>query len=49
LYSIFYPWLYNYDKKEEDSVIVEDMEEWETPEFITVRKKKTKREGGQLA
>jgi len=25
------------------------MEEWETPEFITVRKKKTKREGGQLA
>jgi integrase/recombinase XerD len=45
--KFFFCWLYNYKIKnddEEDSKIVEDMKEWETPEFVRIRKKKTKRE-----
>jgi integrase/recombinase XerD len=44
--KFFFRWLYNYmiKKDEEDSkIVVEDMEKWETPEFIRIRKKKTKR------
>ena len=43
--KFFFRWLYNYKiKRDEGSRIVEDMEEWETPEFIRIRKKKTKRD-----
>jgi hypothetical protein len=43
--KFFFRWLYNYKiMKDKDSKIVEDMEEWETPEFISIRKKKTKRD-----
>jgi integrase/recombinase XerD len=43
--KFFFRWLYNYKiKMDEGSRIVEDMEEWETPELIRIRKKKTKRD-----
>jgi integrase/recombinase XerD len=43
--KFFFRWFYNHKiKKDKDSIIVEDMEEWETPEFVRIRKKKTKRD-----
>jgi hypothetical protein len=31
-------------RKDKDSIIIDDMKELETPEFIRIRKKKTKRD-----
>jgi len=43
--KFFFRWVYNYKiKKDKEGIIVEDMEEWETPEFVRIRKKKTKRD-----
>jgi integrase/recombinase XerD len=45
--KFFFRWLYNYKIKKDvegGKIVVEDMEEWETPEFIRIRKKKTKRD-----
>jgi integrase/recombinase XerD len=45
--KFFFRWLYNYKIKKDvegSKMVIEEMEEWETPEFIRIRKKKTKRD-----
>ena len=40
---MFYRWLYNFKIKEENQINYSNINNWNTPNFVNINKKKTKR------
>ena len=41
--KMFYRWLYNFKIKEENQINYSNINNWNTPDFVNINKKKTKR------